>query len=198
MKNKYKYILLIFVSFIMCNTKIYSQNTTHTMNELSKKLITTEGGIWVTEGAAKSDDLYYYVFQFSKDNNVIFSYNTRENGSARWNWTTNVLQYGTFKTDGNILTINFTSAKNKQSSSDKPIPKNLCIEIEIAEIAENKIMVKEHRGKAFYLKNPDYIPKDVEITEYKLILKQISGKNIFENHGENAKIELVAERPIID
>jgi hypothetical protein len=40
--------------------------------------------------------------------------------------------------------------------------------------------------------------KEIEITEYKLIAKQIYGINIFESSNENEKIELIAERPIKD
>ena len=175
----------------------------YAMNELSEKLITIEGGIWSTKRAAKSDSLYYYVLQFSKkDNHVVFSYNTRENDTVGQNWITNVLRYGTFEMEGNILTLNFTSVKgssyNKPKPSDEPLLEILCVEIEIEDIEENKIIVKEQRGKLFHRENPGYILKDIEITEYKSILKQISGKNIFEHHDENTKIELVADRPIID
>ena len=203
MKNKHNYILLIFVLLIFCNTKTHSQNSTYAMNELSEKLVTIESGIWSTKRAAKSDSLYYYVLQLSKkDNRVIFSYNTREEDTAHWNWVANVLRYGTFEINGNILTLNFTSVKgssvNKPNFSDEPLPEILCVKIEVEDIEENKIIVKEQRGKLFHLENPGYILKDIEITEYKLILKQISGKNIFEHHAENTKIELVADRPIID
>ena len=100
------------------------------------------------------------------------------------------------------MTINFTSVKssdhNNTKISDESIPESLCIKFEVEEIVESKIMVKEHQGRSFYLDNPNYINKDVEITEYTLIIKQILGKNLFEMHDENTTIELVAERPIID
>ena len=60
------------------------------------------------------------------------------------------------------------------------------------EIIEEKITVKEHHGKAFYLRNPNYEPKDIEIVEYKLKVKQILGNR------QNEKIEFIAERPVID
>ncbi len=200
MTKKWRYKLvwtaLIILVLYACKSKIYSQETTNKVNELSRKLVNTEDGIWVFE---KNLD-YSYVLQFSKEENgILFSYNTYNKSAMNWN--TNILRYGTFKTDSNEFIINFTSVKgsqfNKSDFSDKALPDSFSIKIE-AKINEEKIIVKEHLGKAFYIKNPNYIPKDVEITEYKLLVKQILGKKIFENKEENITIEFTAERPTID
>jgi len=161
------------------------------MNDYKKKLTQTESGIWVFKGFG--NELYYnYVLHF-EDNKVVFSCNTckSEYGIP---WTSNIVRIGTFEIDSDILTLNFISAKyfDKDSLSESL---NVKMKIKIEEI---KVTVKEHLGKLFYIENPNYTPKDIEITEYKLIMKRISGKNIFENRNENEEIELIAERPIID
>ena len=181
--------------------KISTKNAEYAANELAEKLIHTESGIWVTKGF--QNEIYYsYALQFSENYSVMFSYILSFESEYGIHWNRNAVRYGTFETNGNVLTINFASVKssnyNKPEFSDEPIPESLRIKIEVEEIAESRIVVKEHRGKGFYLDNPDYISKDIEITEYTLIAKLVSGKNLFEIHDENTTIELVAERPIID
>ena len=182
-----------------CSGQQTNQKTGYTMNELTKKLINTERGIWALKGL--NNELYYiYSLQFSKNEKIVFSYHTCEKEYGMC-YTINIRRFGTFKIDNNILTINFTSVigsrYNKPKFSDEPLSENISIKMEI-EIVESKEIVKEHIGKLAYIENPSYTPKDVEITEYKLILKRICGENIFENHNEDARIELIAERPIID
>ena len=112
----------------------------------------------------------------------MFSYVTKEFERPQ---NTNVVRYGSFEINGNVLTVNFVSAKgsdyDRPKKSDKSIPESLCIKIEIEEIAESKIMVR-----------------DIETTEHTLIIKQISGKNLFEVYNENTTIEFVARYLIND
>ncbi|MCL1942980.1 MAG: hypothetical protein FWF54_05465 [Candidatus Azobacteroides sp.] len=165
--------------------------TASAMNEPALKLIHTEAGIWSMKGY--NNGLYYNYALTFKDNSVVFTYNTceREYGVP---WTRNIMRLGTFEVDGDILTLHFTSV---QYFSDDALPEDLTVKMKM-EIEESMAIVKEQRDKTFYLENPNYRPKDIEIIEYKLILKRICGKNIFENHKEDAEIELIAERPVID
>ena len=209
-KTKFNKVVLVLCAFLFVqigysgqtirdDDKMSIEKVGYMEKELAEKLIHTEGGIWVQKGFQNGIH-YNYVLQFSKNYSATFSYLVRE--SEQGPWDRYVLRYGTFETNGNILTINFTSIKgrdyNNTKISDEPILEILCIEIEVEEIAESRITVKEHRGKRFYFDNPDYVNQDIEITEYTLRIKQIFGKNLFEIHHENMTIELVAERPIID
>jgi hypothetical protein len=169
------------------------------MADLSEKLVNTEGGIWTFSGV--DNDLHYiYVLQFYDTNKICFSYDTRRNEYEAY---TNIIQRkGTFTVENDILTANFTSLTGSQynspNPSDEPLSENLSQRMEM-EITERTIMIQQHPGKGFYLENPDYDQSktpEVEATEYKLIVKQVRGNNLFEN--QNEKIEFIAERPIID
>ncbi len=196
-KLKYIYILLIMVS--LCGAGIYPKETERSMDELSEKLINTIFGSWVKRESCDNSH-YMYALHFSSENKVTFSCYTRENSSSL-NMKMAVMRFGTFETRGDTLIVNFSEAKGERYGrsgySDEPLPENLSATFQ-TEIVESTITVKETRGKAFWIANPDYIPKDVEITEYKLIVKQISGENLFGNPDKEERIELIAERPIID
>jgi hypothetical protein len=168
------------------------------MNTLSEKLINTERGIWIKNGF---NGLYYiYSLKFYDKNKIGFSYMTSESEYGH-PYTINIRRFGTFYIENNVLIINFHSVTgsryNRPKYRDEPLSENCEIKMEI-EIIEEKIILKEHTGKAFYLKNPNYEPKDIEITKYKLKIKQTFGNNIFENNRQNETIEFTAERPILD
>jgi len=174
-------------------------NKAYTGADLSKKLIHTEGGIWTFSGV--ENGLHYiYILQFYDTNKICFSYDTRRNKYEAY--TNNIQRRGTFTVENDILTANFTSLTGSQynspNPSDEPLSENLSQRMEM-EITERTIMIRQHPGKGFYLENPDYDQSktpEVEATEYKLIVKQVHGNNLFEN--QNEKIEFIAERPIID
>ncbi|MHC6202804.1 hypothetical protein ACYULU_06380 [Breznakiellaceae bacterium SP9] len=162
------------------------------MDTLSEKLINTEGGIWTKNGF---NGLYYiYSLRFYDKNSVGFSYMTSESEYGR-PYTINMRRFGTFYIENNVLIINFHSVigsrYTRPNYCDEPLLENIEIKMEI-EIIEEKITVKEDPGKAFYARNPNYEPKDIEIVEYKLKVKQIFGNR------QNETIEFIAERPVID
>ncbi|MDR3294607.1 MAG: hypothetical protein LBT26_02090 [Clostridiales Family XIII bacterium] len=220
MGYKFKCVLLAVVLIWNCTIDIYPQNgenavaglsekpmnaggllgkPVNTAVGLSEKLIHSEGGIWAFSGF--DNGLYYtYVLQFQDPNEICFEYLTKRNRYAAY--TTNIQRRGTFTVENNILTANFTSVTGSQYNgpdpSDKPLSENLSQKMEI-EITERTIMIQKKYGKKFYLDHPGYDQSrthEVAATEYILSAKQMLGSNLFEN--QNEKIELIAERPIID
>ena len=162
------------------------------MDTLSEKLINTERGIWIKNGV---NGLYYkYSFSFYEKNKVSFSYMTSE--SEEGHDTIAIKRLGTFYIENNVLIISFVTG-HERPWRDQPLAEYTEIKMEI-EILEDKTTVKEHPGKAFYLGNAQYGPKDIAMVEYILKVKQTAGDNIFKNNRPNDTIEFTAERPLID
>ena len=167
---KYKSIFLVSILFCIFTINIKSQGEMSIVNGLSEKLANTEGGIWVFEGF-KNGFYYTYVLYFFDTNEVSFSYNTC---SQKYGlpYICNIFRRGTYYIENNILIISFNTVRRNQYN----VPNN-----------DNELTIEN-----------TIIRLEMEIIEYKLIVKQISGITIFENHNKNETIELIAERPIID
>jgi hypothetical protein len=164
----------IFISILFFISSILTIYGDPDMNEKTEKLINNRHG-WVLDGF--NDNGYYsYIVVFS-DNNVIgYSYSTNIRGrTTKGTYDTYVIQVsrsGTFSVENNTLTINFHSVigsrYNRPKFYDKPLLEDLTIIMEI------------------------------ELTDDELIINNIVGVNIFEDHIKDTPIILNIPKIIYD